>query len=154
MGMYVYISQRKYIPYLSSIHALSPYELSHTIIPVTCVYNGFNNGINHFICTSSFIISLFMYNHIDIQLDFLSKLLLPHLLITLLLNLSNSRCVMLNHQLIMSHFNFNGISHISAIGPVPSKTCLRLKPRGPALRVETHFPPNCSPSLGDQVAYV
>ena len=57
MGMYVYISQRKYIPYLTSIHALSPYELSHTIIPVTCVYNGFNNGINHFICTSSFIIS-------------------------------------------------------------------------------------------------
>ena len=28
-----------------------------------------------------------MYNHIDIQLDFLSKLLLPHLLITLFLNL-------------------------------------------------------------------
>ena len=43
MGMNVYISQWKYIPYLTSIHALSPYELSHTIIPATCVYNWFNN---------------------------------------------------------------------------------------------------------------
>ena len=82
MGRYVYISQRKYIPYLTSIHALSPYELSHTIIPVTCVYNWFNKGIitSYLHHPSSFH---GMYNHINIQRDFLSKLLLPHLLITL-----------------------------------------------------------------------
>ena len=82
MGRYVYISQRKYIPYLTSIHALSPYELSHTIIPVTCVYNGFNKGIitPHLHHPSSFH---GMYNYMNIQRDFLSKLLLPHLLITL-----------------------------------------------------------------------
>ena len=43
MGMYVYISQRKYIPYLTSIHALSPYELSHTITSITCVIKWFNH---------------------------------------------------------------------------------------------------------------
>ena len=84
MGMNVYISQWKYIPYLTSIHALSPYELSHTIIPVTCVYNWFNNRYNHVICTSSFIIFI-LYNHIDIQPNLLSKLLLSHPLIILLL---------------------------------------------------------------------
>ena len=54
--------------------------------------------------------------------------------------ITSSRCVMLNHLVNNVHFNLNGISHISAIGLVPSKTWLRLTPRGPALRVEAHFP--------------
>ena len=153
MGMYVYIYQRKYIPYLSSIHALSPYELSHTIIPVTCVYNGFNNGINHFICTSSFIISYYVQSHrypARFPIQTTAPTSTDYSLIELIkFPLCNAKSSV-NHV----HFNFNGISHISAIGPVPSKTCLRLTPRGPALRVETHFPPNCMPSLGDRVAYV
>ena len=122
MGMYVYISQRKYIPYLTSIHALSPYELSHTIIPVTCVYNWFNNGYNHFICTSSIIIFILC------TFTYIYSTKSPIQILSYPISYNNV------------HFNFNGISHISVIGLVPSKTWLRLTPRGPALRVETHFP--------------
>ena len=38
MGMYVYISQRKYIPYLTSIHALSPiWAQSHNYTSNLCI---------------------------------------------------------------------------------------------------------------------
>ena len=122
MGMYVYISQRKYIPYLTSIHALSPYELSHTIIPVTCVYNWFNNGYNHFICTSSFIIFILctvtnIYSTkspIQITAPTSTDYYLPNLITSS--PLCNAKSLVNN-----VHFNFNGISHISAIGLVPIK---------------------------------
>ena len=55
-------------------------------------------------------------------------------------HITNSCCVNAKSSVNNVHINFNGISHISAIGLVPSKTWLRLTPRGPALRVETHLP--------------
>ena len=137
--MYVYISQWKYIPYLTSIHALSPYELSHTIIPVTCVYNWFNNRyITSYVHRPSTF--SYYYKHIDIQPNLLSKLLLSHPLIILLLIIKQIPLCNAKSSVNNVHNNFNGISHISAIGLVPSKAWLRLTPRGPALRVETHFP--------------
>ena len=138
MGMYVYISQRKYIPYLTSIHALSPYELSHTIIPVTCVYNGFNNGINHFICTSSFIISWYVQSHrypARFPIQTTAPTSTDYSLLKLIkFSLCNAKSSVNN-----VHFNFNGISHISAIGPVPSKACLRLIYHEGPLYVSRHI---------------
>ena len=53
----IYISQRKYISNFTTIHALSPYMLSHTIIPVTCVYIGLIFTSNHFHSMSIYICS-------------------------------------------------------------------------------------------------
>ena len=101
MGMYIYISQRKYISYLTPIHTLSPYEFSHTIIPVTCVYNGLiwhqslhsNIGINHFIaCTITYVPGYLSFTIYSSNIHWLQSSIVAN----------NSRCVLQIIRTIMS----------------------------------------------------
>ena len=110
----------KYIQtYLTSIQALSPYELSHTIIPVTChIYWVLTNGINHFLCTWSFIqFKISYYVFIDGQPNLIAPgtLLHPHPQITALANHyeTNSCNVIAKSSGNPCHASFNGISHHS-----------------------------------------